>query len=197
MEKVNTKNKQNKAKSFFLKIIKLAERIIIGKRAEEKEKLIAKERTYVSNNPVSNEEQYAQYIYAIDQKIDEEDIKNIGIVAPYGAGKSSIVKTYFDIHPDKKKKSKTGISTLEAPIFKNMMIQNRRYFTEFFENGKKQGVFKDLNPKVMASFIDIYLLGVESYSFLREKTLFDTEQSKSAFPEIEEMIVSAVCKKQK
>ena len=107
MEKVNTKNKQNKAKSFFLKIIKLAERIIIGKRAEEKEKLIAKERTYVSNNPVSNEEQYAQYIYAIDQKIDEEDIKNIGIVAPYGAGKSSIVKTYFDIHPDKKKKSKT------------------------------------------------------------------------------------------
>ena len=149
------------------------------------EEYMDKVKSYFDQHP-NDYENNLRYLYRFTRKTIKEN-RFIGVA-----------KLYFHLDIlEKRKKSKTDISALEAPIFKDMMIQNRRFFTEFFENGKKQGVFKDLNPKVMASFIDIYLLGVESYSFLREKTLFDTEQSKSAFPEIEEMIVSAVCKKQK
>ena len=83
----------------------------------------------------------------------------------------------------------------EVPIFKAQMIKNRVFFTKFFEDGKKAGVFKDFDPKIMAAFIDTYLLGVNSYCFLREPGLLDTEIARKAFAENEEMLVSAVCKK--
>lgn len=43
-----------------------------------------------------------EYINALDWAIKHKDIKNIAITAPYGAGKSSVIKTYVKKHPSLK-----------------------------------------------------------------------------------------------
>lgn len=43
-----------------------------------------------------------EYINALDQAINDEEIRNIAITAPYGAGKSSVIKTYVKKHPSLK-----------------------------------------------------------------------------------------------
>lgn len=80
-----------------------------------------------------------------------------------------------------------------TPIFKSFMTENRKFMTEFFSAGQKAGVFKDYDPKFMASFIDIYLLGMNAYTFLRDPKLLDSEIAKKAFPQSEEMLIEAVC----
>ena len=39
-----------------------------------------------------------EYINALDQAINDEEIRNIAITAPYGAGKSSVIKIYVKKH---------------------------------------------------------------------------------------------------
>ncbi len=53
-----------------------------------------KELKLVSTGPVCDEKQYGVYVDILDQKIQDTDVFNIGIIAPYGAGKSSLIKTY-------------------------------------------------------------------------------------------------------
>lgn len=48
----------------------------------------------VSTEPVCDEKQYGVYADILDQKIKAKSVFNIGIIAPYGAGKSSLIKTY-------------------------------------------------------------------------------------------------------
>lgn len=91
-----------------------------------------------------------------------------------------------------KNKSKNNY---EAPIFKPFMVENRKFMTEFFEEGQKAGVFKDYHPKFMAGFIDVYLLGVKTYGFMTNRELYDHEIFKDAFSQAEEMLINAVCKK--
>lgn len=43
-----------------------------------------------------------EYINALDQAINDEEIRNIAITAPYGAGKSSVIKIYVKKHPSLK-----------------------------------------------------------------------------------------------
>lgn len=43
-----------------------------------------------------------EYINALDQAINDEEIRNIAITAPYGAGKSSVIKTYVKKYPSLK-----------------------------------------------------------------------------------------------
>lgn len=62
-------------------------------------------RVFQYNSPSSNEEENRQYIDALDDAIASEDVFNIGIIAPYGSGKSSLIKSYFNKHFDKKKHS--------------------------------------------------------------------------------------------
>ncbi len=51
---------------------------------------------YLNNIPKSDINNYKEEIDVLVSKIDDKDIRNIGIVAPYGAGKSSLIKTYKD-----------------------------------------------------------------------------------------------------
>lgn len=88
------------------------------------------------------------------------------------------------------------VNRFEVPIYKTVMIKNRVFLTDFFENGKRDGVFKDLDPKVMAGFVDIYILGVQAYCFLREPGILNTEKAYKSFPQTEEMLISAVCRDQ-
>lgn len=45
---------------------------------------------------------YEPYADILSKKIEDPDVKNIGIVAPYGAGKSSLIKTFIDMEERKK-----------------------------------------------------------------------------------------------
>ena len=49
-----------------------------------------------SNDPKYYKE-YETYACILKKKVADQNIKNIGIVAPYGAGKSSLIKTYIDM----------------------------------------------------------------------------------------------------
>lgn len=48
-----------------------------------------------SNAPEINEKDYSKYSEILHAKIRDESVKNIGIIAPYGAGKSSLIETYI------------------------------------------------------------------------------------------------------
>lgn len=50
----------------------------------------------VSNCPVADEERYGVYAETLHEKIKDKSVSNIGIIAPFGAGKSSLIKTYKD-----------------------------------------------------------------------------------------------------
>ena len=49
-----------------------------------------------SNEPRYYKE-YETYANILKKKVDDQNITNIGIVAPYGAGKSSLIKTFIDL----------------------------------------------------------------------------------------------------
>lgn len=102
-----------------------------------------------------------------------------------------IAKLYFHYESIKNSTKKK----YETPIFKPFMIENRKFMTDFFAAGQQAGVFKEYNPKFMAAFVDIYLLGVNSYLFLRDIEILNTEQASNSFQWVTEMILDAVCKK--
>lgn len=50
---------------------------------------------YKSTASIDNKELYKDYIQVLDEIIKKEEIYNIGIIGPYGSGKSSLVKSYL------------------------------------------------------------------------------------------------------
>ena len=56
----------------------------------------------LSNVPVNNTERYGYYADMLAEKVKEENVNNIGIIAPYGAGKSSLINTYKEKYELKK-----------------------------------------------------------------------------------------------
>lgn len=56
----------------------------------------------VSTSPVADHKMYDKYVDALHNKIATDDVYNIGVIAPYGAGKSSLIKTYKDKYPKEK-----------------------------------------------------------------------------------------------
>lgn len=51
----------------------------------------------MSNTPIIDE-RYRSYADVLEEKVCEEGVNNIGIIAPYGAGKSSLIKTYKETY---------------------------------------------------------------------------------------------------
>ena len=56
----------------------------------------------VSTSPVVAHKSYDKYVDALHNKIAADDVDNIGVIAPYGAGKSSLIMTYKDKYPKEK-----------------------------------------------------------------------------------------------
>lgn len=56
----------------------------------------------VSTSPVVAHKSYDKYVDALHNKIAADDVYNIGVIAPYGAGKSSLIMTYKDKYPKEK-----------------------------------------------------------------------------------------------
>ena len=51
---------------------------------------------FSSSAAIIDEEAYGNYAELLDAKIKDKDVFNIGIIGPYGSGKSSLIKTYID-----------------------------------------------------------------------------------------------------
>lgn len=73
-----------------------------GEGEIEMETKVKKRIDLVSNSPIVDEKTYGDYVEVLHEKICDKDVKNIGIIAPYGAGKSSLIKTYQKQYPKEK-----------------------------------------------------------------------------------------------
>ena len=68
-----------------------------------------KKRNFQLNSPSCFKDDYKIYTDALNEVIDEPGVKNVGIVAPYGSGKSSLVETFFSEYP-KRRSQRTCVS---------------------------------------------------------------------------------------
>ncbi len=78
----------------------------------ETKKIISKENINPIFNCPSAYSEYDEYVELLSQAIENEKVKNIGIVAPYGAGKSSLIASYIEKEEKKNKNIKKNILTI-------------------------------------------------------------------------------------
>ncbi len=83
---------------------------------------------YITNIPVNNYGDYKKQVGVLEYAIKEEGVYNIGIVAPYGSGKSSLIKTFL------------ANKTVYKDVSFNITLAN---FKE--NNGANQAVIKETN----------------------------------------------------
>ena len=67
----------------------------LGKTQYTKQK---KESKYHSLTPINCADNCDVYMDALQEALQNPDIKNIAVTGPYGAGKSSVIRTFFDNH---------------------------------------------------------------------------------------------------
>ena len=82
-----------------------------------------KDVNFLTNTPKSYDD-YSDYAIILDKMVKDENIKNIGIVAPYGAGKSSLIKKYIEIAQNNDKIITISLSNYNS-ILKNKTKQDR------------------------------------------------------------------------
>lgn len=84
-----------------------------------------KKRPFQYNSPVLDEKHYKTYGQVLNDAINKEDVFNVGIIAPYGSGKSSLIKTFLHSHPEIEKQ--TNYITL-ASFKKDKKMEDRQMF---------------------------------------------------------------------
>ena len=67
----------------------------LGKTQDTKPK---KESKYHSLTPTNCADNCEVYIDALQEALQNPDIKNVAVTGPYGSGKSSVIRTFFDRH---------------------------------------------------------------------------------------------------
>nr|ELR5080664.1 hypothetical protein [Providencia stuartii] len=87
-----------------------------------------KNKSYVNKNNFqtltpSSDVDLEIYEDAINYIFSENDIKNVAISGPYGAGKSSVIETYKKIHPEKKF-IHLSLATFEDPNKTDIITKN-------------------------------------------------------------------------
>lgn len=73
-----------------------------------------------SNEPRYYEE-YETYANILKKKVDDQNITNIGIVAPYGAGKSSLIKTFIDLQVKDNKEFNNKVISVSLANYGSIM----------------------------------------------------------------------------
>ena len=73
-----------------------------------------------SNEPRYYKE-YETYANILKKKIDVQNITNIGIVAPYGAGKSSLIKTFIDLQIKENKEFNNKVISVSLANYGSIM----------------------------------------------------------------------------
>lgn len=73
-----------------------------------------------SNEPRYYKE-YEKYANILKKKVDDQNITNIGIVAPYGAGKSSLIKTFIDLQTKENKEFNDKVISVSLANYGSIM----------------------------------------------------------------------------
>ena len=55
-----------------------------------------KDSKYHSLTPINSADNCEVYMDALQEALQNPDIKNIAVTGPYGSGKSSVIRTFFD-----------------------------------------------------------------------------------------------------
>lgn len=73
-------------------------------------------KKYYSNAPINDREKYGMYCEQLEKAIADNDVYNIGIIASYGAGKSSLIKTYEENEGKTKKKINISLASFNEEV---------------------------------------------------------------------------------
>ena len=146
-----------------------------------------KKNRYFNNSPISSEEYYGEGVEAIDEMVANKDVFNIGVIAPYGAGKSSLIKTFKESNSLKAKRNKKKIAEIsllhlseqddnkkessdKEPVKnKDALLEKSILEQLFFKEGRAKLPFSKIeriHNRVLTSFLVAFLVVVSTLSLL-------------------------------
>ena len=97
---------------------------------------------YVGLGPTDDAENSLEYMRAMEWALNEKHITNIAITGPFGAGKSSIIKTFLKKHPSIK------YINISLAMFRKNGQEEINGADEDFEKVLEEGILKQLFYKV-------------------------------------------------
>ena len=146
-----------------------------------------KKNRYFSNSPISSKEYYGEGVEAIDEMVANKDVFNIGVIAPYGAGKSSLIKTFKESNSLKAKRNKKKMAEIsllhlseqddnkkessdKEPVKnKDALLEKSILEQLFFKEGRAKLPFSKIeriHNRVLTSFLVAFLVVVSTLSLL-------------------------------
>lgn len=105
-----------------------------------------------STAPICDKEKYGDYADILHQQVRASDVYNIGIIAPYGAGKSSLIKTYKDTKYNRFKRKRVTTISLANFNASNDEITN--------SNGNYVSHIQDIECSVEKSILQQFIYKV-------------------------------------
>lgn len=110
---------------------------------EQKEEL-----KYHSLTPINSADNCEVYMDALQEALQNPDIKNIAVTGPYGAGKSSVIRTFFDKHNGEYKHITITLANfLDNNIQKNTTTQEPQEQTATKKGNETANDKEDTIPK--------------------------------------------------
>ena len=109
----------------------------------------------VSNSPVIDEKKYGVYADVLHDKIQDKNVYNIGVIGSYGAGKSSLIKTYQHKYRKKSPSQDAKMTTISLANFNDTKKQE-----EMKPTNQEHGGIKDIDCAVEKSILEQFLYKV-------------------------------------
>ena len=85
------------------------------------DKIIDLTKIDLPSNEARYYKEYEMYANILKKKVDDQNITNIGIVAPYGAGKSSLIKTFIDLQVKENKEFNNKVISVSLANYGSIM----------------------------------------------------------------------------
>lgn len=129
---------------------------------------------FSSSAAIIDEEAYGNYAELLDAKIKDKDVFNIGIIGPYGSGKSSLIKTYIDTKL-KRKKDKKKVITISLANFNsnddfddeelhdvddNKKSKNSKSVADKKEETESNKALKDIDSEIEKSILQQFIFNI-------------------------------------
>lgn len=129
---------------------------------------------FSSSAAIIDEEAYGNYAELLDAKIKDKDVFNIGIIGPYGSGKSSLIKTYIDTKL-KRKKDKKKVITISLANFNsnddfddeelhdvddNKKSKNSKSSVDKNEETESNKALKDIDSEIEKSILQQFIFNI-------------------------------------
>lgn len=129
---------------------------------------------FSSSAAIIDEKAYGNYAELLDAKIKDKNVFNIGIIGPYGSGKSSLIKTYIDIKL-KRKKDKKKVITISLANFNsnddfddeelhdvddNKKLKNSKSVADKIEGLENNKALKDIDSEIEKSILQQFIFNI-------------------------------------